>query len=171
MNPVKEIVINELHERLNRAPYLFVVDYTKTTVPEFSEVRKRLKGVGAKLTVAKNSFVRIAAKRAGMPEHIAKSLLGQTAIVTGSEEAAATAKILKQFGTESKKLALRGGVVDGSYMDEAGAKALADLPPKLQLQSQLLGVLLAPASRLVRTLNEPAASLARVLKAHSDKAA
>ena len=169
MNPVKDIVVSDLLGRLQQSPFLFVVDYQKTTVPEFNEVRKRLREVGAKLTVTKNSFVRIAAKNAGLPEGIATQLLGQTAIVTGAEDVAATAKVLKTFSKESKKLPLKGGIVDGNFIDEATVNALADLPSKPQLQAQLLGVLLAPASKLVRTLNEPAASLARVLKALADK--
>jgi large subunit ribosomal protein L10 len=47
---------------------------------------------------------------------------------------------------------------------------LADLPPKEVLQAQLLGLLLSPATKLVRTLNEPGASLARVLAAIAEKA-
>ncbi|MFN0129634.1 MAG: 50S ribosomal protein L10 [Verrucomicrobiales bacterium] len=168
MNSVKEIAINDLSERLNKSPFLLVVDYAQTTVPQFNEARKRLREVGAKMTVAKNSFVRLAAKRAGLSEDIVKSLLGQSAIVTGAEDVAAAAKVLKTYQKESKRLAFRGGLIDGNFVDEAGANALADLPSKAQLQAQLLGVLLAPASQLVRTLNEPAASLARVLQAHAD---
>jgi large subunit ribosomal protein L10 len=148
-----------------------VVDYTRTTVPEFGEIRKRLRGVGARMTVVKNTFVRLAAKQAGLPEDISKSLLGQTAIVTGAEDVAAAAKVIKQFSTEAKKLTVKGGVIDGNFVDEASATAIADLPSKPQLQAQLLGLLLAPAGRLVRTLNEPASALARVLQAHAGKAA
>jgi len=168
MNPVKEVILSELHDRLKGSPYLLVVDYQKTTVSEFSEARKRLRDVGARLTVARNSFVRIAASKAGIPPDLARTLLGQNAFVTGGSDAAAAAKVLRQFSTESKKLELKGGVVDGNFIDDAGARRLADLPPKPQLQAQLLGVLLAPATKLVRTLNEPAASLARVLQAHAD---
>jgi len=168
MNTIKEIAINDLSERLNQSPFLLVVDYAQTTVPQFNEARKRLREVGAKMTVAKNSFVRLAAQRAGLSEDIVKALLGQSAIVTGAEDVAAAAKVLKTYQKESKRLAFRGGLVDGNFIDEAAANVLADLPSKPQLQAQLLGVLLAPASKLVRTLNEPAASLARVLQAHAD---
>jgi large subunit ribosomal protein L10 len=168
MNPVKEVIVSDLHERLKGSPYILVVDYKKTTVPEFSEARKRLREVGARLTVARNSFIRLAASRAGIPDDLAKTLLGQNAFVTGGSDAATAAKVLRQFSNESKKLELKGGVVDGSFIDDAGARRLADLPSKAQLQAQLLGVLLAPATRLVRTLNEPAAALARVLQAKAD---
>ena len=169
MNPVKEIVLTELQGRLTQSPFLIVVDYTGMTVPQFNDVRKRLREVGAKLTVTKNTHVRIASGKAGLPEGIAKGLLGQTAIVTGAEDVAAACKALKTFAAESKKGAMKAGVLDGNVLDERGLLALAELPSKPQLQAQLLGVLLAPASKLVRTLNEPAASLARVLKALADK--
>jgi large subunit ribosomal protein L10 len=168
MNPVKEVIVSDLLDRLKSSPYLLVVDYQRTTVPEFSEARKRLRNVGARMTVARNSFVRIAASKAGITDDLAKTLLGQNAIVTGGEDIAAAAKVLRQFSTESKKLEVKGGVVDGNFIDQAGAQRLADLPSKSQLQAQLLGVLLAPATKLVRTLNEPAAALARVLQAHAD---
>src|SRR5262245_47309585 len=121
MNPVKEVVITDLVERLHKSPFLLVVDYASTTVPEFNEARKRLREVGAKMTVAKNTFVRLAAKKIGLPDDVARSLLGQTAIVTGADDAASAAKVLKTYTKESKKLALRGGVVDGNFVDEATA--------------------------------------------------
>ena len=169
MNPIKKVVIDQATERLKQSPFLFVVDYAGTTVIQFNEARKRLAEVGAKLTVTKNSFVRLAAKEAGLPDGLAQGLLGQTAIVTGSEDAPGAAKVLKTFNTESKKLAPKIGVFDGNVLSEAGIKQLADLPSKDQLRGMLLGVLLAPGTKLVRTLNEPAASLARVLQALADK--
>ena len=75
MNPVKEIVLTELQGRLKQSPFLIVVDYTGMTVLQFNDVRKRLRDVGAKLTVTKNTHVRIASGKAGLPEGIAKGLL------------------------------------------------------------------------------------------------
>jgi large subunit ribosomal protein L10 len=158
MNPVKQVLVKDLNERLKSSPFLIVVDYTKTTVPEFNTVRKRLAEIGATLFVAKNTQVRIAAKEAGLSEDIAKSLLGQTAIVTGAEDVAAAAKILKTFATEAKKLPMKGGIVDGNFVDDNVLGQLASIPTKPQLQSMLL-----------RTFKEPAASLARVLQAFVDK--
>ena len=77
---------------------------------------------------------------------------------------------MKTFADEFKKPEMKGGVLDGALLNAAGIQALADLPSRVVLLSQLLGVLQAPASKLVRTLNEPAASLARVLQAKADKA-
>ncbi len=77
--------------------------------------------------------------------------------------------MLRTFATESKKLTVRAGVVDKSLFTDKQLSALADLPSKEVLQSQLLGLLQMPATMLVRTLNESGAGLARLLQAHVDK--
>jgi large subunit ribosomal protein L10 len=76
---------------------------------------------------------------------------------------------MKTFAKETDKAKIKGGVLDGALLTAAGVNTLADLPSKPQLQSQLLGVLSAPASKLVRLLNEPASALARVLQAKAEQ--
>ena len=79
--------------------------------------------------------------------------------------------MLRDFAKEFSKGAVRSGLLDGVYLTPDDVRGLADLPPRPVLLAQLLGVLQAPGSKLVRTLNEPGASLARVLQAKADKAA
>ncbi|NBZ95051.1 MAG: 50S ribosomal protein L10, partial [Proteobacteria bacterium] len=128
------------------------------------ELRTRLAGAGAAMTVVKNTFLRRSIKEAGLPE-LDDHLNGQTAYVTGDKDICSAAKILKTFSSEFEKPKIRAGVLDNAVLDTPQVIALADLPSKEVLQSQLLGMLLQPATKLVRTLNEPAASLARVLQA------
>ena len=90
-------------------------------------------------------------------------------IVTGETDVCATAKVLKTFNKESKKLGIRCGVLDGAFLDEAQVIVLADLPPMDILRSQLLGVFSSPAQKLVTVLNEPGSALARVLQAKADQ--
>ena len=169
MKAEKTLLIEDLLRRMNGSPFLFVVDYTGLTVPRWEELRKRLRGIGAEIHVTKNNLVRKAAEKAGYPEKIGDSLVGQTAVVTGDKDVCAAAKIMKTFAKEFEKPKLKVGVLDGALLSVEGINSLADLPSKEVLQSQLLGVLQAPASKLVRLLNEPAASLARVLKAKSEQ--
>jgi len=157
-------------KRVNASPFLFVVDYSGLTVPRWEELRKRLRGAGAEIHVFKNNLVRKAAEKAGYPSQIGDALTGQTALVTGDQDVCAAAKVMKTFAKEFEKPKLKGGVLDGNLLTADGINSLADLPSKEVLQSQLLGVLQAPASKLVRLLNEPAASLARVLKAKGEQA-
>ena len=169
MKAEKTLLIEDLLRRMNGSPFLFVVDYTGLTVPGWEELRKRLRGVGAQIHVTKNNLVRKAAEKAGYPDKIGDSLVGQTAVVTGDQDVCAAAKVMKTFAKEFEKPKLKAGVLDGALLSVDGINSLADLPSKEVLQSQLLGVLQAPASKLARLLNEPAASLARVLKAKSEQ--
>jgi large subunit ribosomal protein L10 len=169
MKELKKVAIDDILSSINDSPYLLVVDYSGLKVAQFEELRKRLKGTNAKLQVAKNTFVKRAADSAEYPSELAGCLVGQTAIVTGETDVCAAAKVVKTYNKESKKLAIRCGVLDGAFLDEAQVIALADLPPMDILRSQLLGVLSSPAQKLVTVLNEPGSALARVLQAKADQ--
>ena len=88
--------------------------------------------------------------------------------MTGETDVCGSAKVIKTYGKEIGKLHISCGVLDGNYLDEAKVIALSDLPPMEILRSQLLGVLNSPAQKLVSVLNEPGASLARLLQAKAD---
>ena len=167
MNPAKEIIVEDLQAKLNASPFLFVADYTGLKVAQFAELRNRLWNAGARCHVVKNTFLRRAAKSAGLPE--LADLKGQTAIIVGEKDVAAAAKVLKNFTAEFKKPEVKTGVVDRIVVSTAQIAAIADLPSREVLLATLLGTLNAPASQLVRVLNEPASALARVLKAKADK--
>lgn len=169
MKEVKQVIIDEILGRINESPFLLIADYGGMTVPQFEELRKQLKASGSKFQVAKNSFVKRAANSAEYPEGLAEFLSGQTAVVTGESDVCAAAKALKDFGKANGKPEIRGGVLDGELLDEAKVKALAELPAKEVLQAQLLGVLNMPAQQLVTVLDQPGASLARVLQAKADQ--
>jgi large subunit ribosomal protein L10 len=168
MRPEKANIVADLSEKLNGSPFLLVTDYQRMKVDQFGELRNRLAPTGAEVHVVKNSFLKRAMTASGMPD-LAEQLTGQTAVVTGKSDVAPVAKVLKAFAAEFKIAALKIGVVDKAVLSTAEVESLADLPPRDILLSQLLGVLLAPATKLVRTLNEPAASLARLLNAKAEK--
>ena len=168
MRPEKADIVSDLSEKLTRSPFLLVADYQHMKVDQFSELRNRLAPAGAEVRVVKNSFLERAMKSSGFPS-VSDQLSGQTAIVLGKDDVAPVAKILKAFAAEFKIAALKIGVVDKSILSKSDVEALADLPSRTVLLSQLLGLLLAPATRLVRVLNEPASSFARLLQAKADK--
>src|SRR4029077_12163237 len=131
-------------------------------------LRNRLAASGAEMHVVKNSFLKRAMTDSGLPD-VAGNLTGQTAIVTGDKDVAPVAKVLKMFAAEFKIAALKIGVVDKSVLSIQDLEALAELPPREVLLGQLLGLLLSPATKLVRLLNEPGSALARLLKARESK--
>jgi large subunit ribosomal protein L10 len=137
-------------------------------VSSFSELRSRLTPTHAEVHVVKNSFLKLAMADSGFPE-VADQLAGQTAVVTGEADVAPVAKIFKSFATEFKLAALKVGFVDRAVLSTAELETLAELPTREILQAQLLGLLLSPATRLVRLFNEPASALARLLNAKAEK--
>jgi len=164
MNPDKKYILDEIKERVDVSPFVLVVDYTGTTVPEFDELRTRLAENGAECHVAKNSFMKRVLADAGLPD-LGENLNGQTAFVTGDTDVCAVSKVIANFEKEFKRPEIKAGILDGDVLDAGQVKALAALPARDVLLAQLLSTINAPAAKLVRTLNEPAASLARVIKA------
>lgn len=168
MRPEKATIVEDLSAKLNKSSFLILTEYTGMNVLQFSELRSRLAGAGAQCRVVKNTFLRKAAAEVGFPD-LADDLAGQTAIVTGESDVCAAAKILKGFAAEFQRPSVKVGVLDKAIISKDQIKALADLPPKEVLQAQLLGVLKSPLQKLVTLLNEPGASLARLLKARVEK--
>ncbi|MDB6146395.1 MAG: ribosomal protein [Spartobacteria bacterium] len=164
MRPEKADIVSDLSEKLNRSPFVLVTDYQRMNVNHFADLRNRLAASGAEMHVVKNSFLKRAMTDSGLPD-VADKLTGQTAVVTGQKDAAPIAKILKVFAAEFKIAALKIGVIDKAILSTEEVEALAELPSREVLLSQLLGLLMSPATKLVRVLNEPASAFARLLNA------
>src|SRR3954467_15777304 len=163
MRPEKANIVSDLSEELKESSFVLVADYQHMKVDDFSELRKRLAAAGAEVHVVKNSFLKRAMSDSGLAPANGE-LSGQTAVITGDKDIAPVAKILKTFAGEFKKAMLKLGFIDRNAVSTKEIEQLADLPSREVLQAQLLGLLLSPATKLVRLFNEPAASLARLLK-------
>jgi large subunit ribosomal protein L10 len=168
MRPEKANIVSDLSEKLNRSPFVLVTDYQRMNVNHFADLRTRLAASGAEVHVVKNSFLRRAISDSGLPD-VADKLTGQTAVVTGEKDAAPIAKILKTFSAEFKIAALKIGIIDKAILSTSEVEALAELPSREVLLSQLLGLLMSPATKLVRVLNEPGSAFARLLNAKASK--
>ncbi len=167
MRPEKNLIIKEIQTRVDKTPYVLLTDYTGMQVPQFNELRNRLSGANAELRVVKNTLLRRALKDSNLPD-LESYLQGQSAVILGDADISAAAKILRNFAAEFQKPKLKVGILDKAVLDVAQIMALADLPSKGVLQAKLLGLLLAPASTLVRLINTPASQIAQVLKAYVD---
>ncbi len=168
MRAEKQNIGDEYIKRLNSSPYFIVVDYAGLKVKAFTELRGRLVAAGSEVHVVKNSIFKIAAKEAGI-EDLGQPLVGQLAVVTGQKDISSAAKVVKTFHAEFDLPEVKFGFLDSQPLSAADVKMLADLPSLDVLRGMLLGVIMAPASKLVRTLNEPGAQLARIIKAKADK--
>jgi large subunit ribosomal protein L10 len=168
MRPEKASIVSDLSEKLKRSPFVLVTDYQRMKVGDFGELRNRLAPAGAEVHVVKNNLLKRAMTDSGFPD-VSDKLIGQTAIVTGEKDIAPVTKIFKTFATEFKIAALKIGFVDRTVLSATELETLADLPAREILEAQLLGLLLSPATRLVRLLSEPGSAFARVLKAKSEQ--
>src|SRR3954463_12940211 len=164
MRPEKASIVSDLSEKLKGSPFILVTDYQRMNVNHFADLRNRLAANGAEVHVVKNSFLKRAMTDSGLPD-VADKLVGQTAVVTGEKDAAPIAKILKTFSAEFKIAALKIGIIDKAILSTNEVEALAELPSREVLLAQLLGLMMSPATKLVRLLNEPASAFARLLNA------
>lgn len=168
MRQEKQSLTKEYLARLNSAPFFIAINYTGLKVGPLAELRKRLAKAGAELHIVKNSIFRIAAQEAGIPD-LGGPLAGQLAIITGPKDVSAAAKTVKTFAAEFEKPKMQFGFLNSVRLDGTQLLALADLPSIEVLRGKLLGVLSAPATKLVVLLNTPGSQLARVIKARAEK--
>lgn len=153
MRAEKKFLIDEVTTHLKKSDYVILTNFTKLTVAETAELRKRLAPEKAEFHVVKNSSFRVAAKAFGLPE-VDKSLAGQTAVVVGGKNPAGVAKVLKKFVEEKQKLEVKVGILDKKVMTSAELAKLADLPSFEALRSMFLGMLTMQGAAFVRVLNE-----------------
>jgi large subunit ribosomal protein L10 len=168
MRAEKKLLTGEYVARLNASPFFIVVGYQGLKVAHLSELRKRLTLAGAEVHVVKNTVFNVAAKEAGIGD-LNGSLAGQIAVVTGKKDISAAAKTVKNFAAEFDKLKLKFGYLNNQRLEEASVIALADLPSLDVLRAKILGLLVAPATKLVTLINTPASQLAQVIKAKAEK--
>jgi large subunit ribosomal protein L10 len=164
----KRELIKQYKEWMERSRALIVTEYTGLSMGQIDELRKKLREAGGEFHIVKNTLGEIAVKEVGLPvpEHYFE---GSTAIGFAFEDAPAVAKTMTEFARASEFVKIKGGYLGNAPMSADQIKALADLPPLPVMRAQLLGTLLAPASKLVRILAEPGRQVAAVIKAYADR--
>jgi large subunit ribosomal protein L10 len=156
-----------MQDIFSKAPVIVVAHYEGLTVAEMSDLRVRLREVGANLKVTKNRLTKIALQ--GTPsEGVSDLFTGPTAIGF-SDDPVAAPKVLSRFAKENDKFVILGGVMEGTVLDVDGVKALAELPSLDELRGKLVGLLQTPAQRIASVLQAPGGQVARVLAAHAEK--
>lgn len=165
----KEAFVADLQERLGRAQLAVVTDYRGLDVDRMTEFRKALAKVqGAEFRVVKNRLVKLAVAETAFAE-LEGFFTGSNAMLLGYEDVVEAAKVLTDFAKDNVQMAVKGGAMEGNLLSAADVKALANLPPKEVLQSQLLGVLQGPMRNLVSVLANVNRSLLNVITAYKDK--
>lgn len=155
--PEKAAVVAEVKEKLDASNGLMLTEYRGLDVRSIAELRRALRDAGGEYKIYKNTLVRLAAKDAGL--ELDDLLTGPTAIAFVGERAdgsagdvAAVAKALKDFAKTNEALVLKGGVLDDQLLSADEVKALAELPSREVLLSQLAGAFQAPMSKFAGLL-------------------
>ena len=165
----KEEVLAEYTNWLKRSEAVILVEYTGVKMKDLDNIRSKVRDTGGEFHIVKNTLVRRAFNDTGLDlpdDYLVKS----TAISFAFSDPASTAKALTAATKGSEFVKVKGGFMSGQALSAAQVKALADMPPLPVMRAMLLGVLQAPAGKLVRTIAEPARGLAAVIKAFSEKA-
>ena len=168
MRPEKQIMVNHIQELLEDKDF-FLISYMGLTVAQQEELKAKLRECNAELQVHKNKLIQKAAADKAYSEISEIEITGGTAVVTGTGEAPEAAKVIKEFAKENEVVTFKAAYVDGTVLDAAGAKQIADLPTKDVARAMLLGVLNAAPQQLVSVLNAKAATILNVLNAYKDK--
>ena len=162
----KREIVSELAETLSGAEAVIVAQNNGLAAGDMAALRDQLRESGARARVVKNTLARRALNDSPFAP-LAEKLSGPLVYGAGPDPAA-LAKVFRDLAKENERLVVRGGALRNAAMDAAAVEALANLPGRGQLLAQLAGTMNAPASKLVRTLNEIPSKLARALAAVRD---
>ena len=162
--------VEALKERLGTAKTVVLTEYRGLSVQQLSDLRKQLKGAAAEYKVVKNRLARLAVKGSVL-DALGVHLKGPTGLVFTKQDPVAVAKALQAFVKTNPKLQIKLGLVEGKVVQPTELKALADLPSKGQLRSQLVGALQGPMAQLVSLLQAPLREIVYVLEARGKGAA
>lgn len=164
----KQAIVTKYGDWLDRSQALVLTKYIGLTVADFDKLRREVRDAGGEFHVVKNTLAKLAFEKAGL-EYEDEYFVGDTAIGFAYDDPPGLAKAITEFAEDFEFVKLKAGYLDKTQMTPEDIKALATVPPLPVLRSMLLSTLLAPATKLVRTVSEPGRQIAGVLQAYADK--
>jgi len=154
----KKAIVADVGAQLAAAQTVVLAEYRGIPVEQLTKLRASARDQGVYLRVLKNTLARRATQGTQF-EPLADSMVGP--LIYGiSADPIASAKVLQNFAKTQDQLVIKAGLYNGKLLDVAGVKALATIPSRDELLSQLLGVMLAPVSAMARVLGAVAAQKA-----------
>lgn len=159
----KAETVAAVHELLKAAKMAIVTEYRGLTVAQMTYLRREIRGASGEYQVIKNTLVRRALKDTPFGD-LEKLLEGPNGWVFAYDDPVVLSKALIKFADSNEKLAIKGGVFEGRFMNPAEVKVLSQMPSKPELQAKLLAMINAPATQLLRTIQEPGARVVRLLE-------
>jgi large subunit ribosomal protein L10 len=161
----KETFVSDLRDRLQKAPVVYLTDFTGLDVKSITDLRRSLKDSGAEYVVVKNRLAKLAFEGTELPD-ISADLVGPTGMVLGYDDVVAPAKALTDFAkAHDKKPAFKLGILENAVLQPEQIDRLANLPSKEQLLSMLAGALEAPMAMLATAMEGKLQEMAGLLDA------
>jgi large subunit ribosomal protein L10 len=160
----KSETIEGLSELLDKSLLLVLTEYRGMSVAEVTDLRKQLRPAGAEYHVTKNTLLRIAAQRKGLPSDEAL-MSGPTAVTFVGEDLVGGAKAILNYAKNSKNFVIKGGILQGQVIKANDLDDITKLPSKQELVSQMLGSLQSPVYGLVNVLAATPRNLVNVINA------
>lgn len=141
-----------IKEELKDVSAMWIVDYRGLSVKQIQELRRNVRDAGAKMTVWKNTLMKLAADELKLPD-LGDVLTGPSAFVVAPEDPVSSAKAIRDFAKSNEALNIKGGVMDGAFVDEAGVKAIAALPSREEVYAQIASMISGVARGLATAIN------------------
>lgn len=163
----KTEAVAELNRTFKEVGVVVVTQNLGMTVAQSTQLRNRMRDAGATYKVSKNKLARIALEGTDYTS-LSDMLTGPVALATSTDPVAA-AKVATEFAKTNDKFVVVGGAMGTTLLDPAGVQALASLPSLDELRAKIVGLIVAPATKLATITQAPAAQLARVLSAYAEK--
>ena len=165
----KREVVSALHDVFADTGVVVVAHYAGLSVSEITKLRSDMRDAGGRVKVAKNRLVKLALD--GTDATGISDLLAGPTCLAFSDDPVTAPKVAVKFAKDNEKFVILGGTMGSTVLDAKGVSALADLPSLDELRGTLIGLLQAPATKIARTVKEPAGQLARVFSAYGSKEA
>jgi len=147
---------------------VFVASYTKMTQKDIDAMRAKAREAGSEIHVVKNTLINRVIDQVGLPK--SGYFDGTSLVGFAFSDAPSLAKIFNEAATKQSEIfSLKGGYLGKELLDARQVKALGELPSLPVIRAQFMGLLVTPATKLVRTLAEPARRMAYVVKARSEQ--
>jgi len=163
----KTATIEELRQTFDGAAAIFLADFTGLDVESLTRLRRKCRESGVKIEVVKNTLA-IKAARALQLETLAPHFRGPTAVAVSEHDPTTPARVLLDFRKDHEKLEVKLGYVEGRVLSPQEVKALATLPTRDQLISQVMQVAMAPAQNFVWAIKDTVGRLVRTVDAVRD---
>jgi large subunit ribosomal protein L10 len=165
---LRERIVAELTTKYAQTENCVFVDFSGLDVESIGQLRERIREQGMVLFVAKNSLLKLALEKAGLPA-TEELFVRPTAVVTGGEDAVAICKLVVDWKKKAETTEIKGGLLERKLLTPGEVVELSKVPPREVLLSQILGVFISPLSDIAGLLANTLVQLANLLGNHIEK--